>query len=226
MPPDRHYQAGHYRQARSTASARAGVTVRLTSTGASLGVTTICHPSAFTSRRPWDFKVGWMSWFSAKRSVDFHAVGSWAHSTVYATTGPRGRLTWDRASLQASGGRGRQDLGQLRRAITGAITLIEPTTHFGSDLSILHTHGRRSLVLASAAGKVGICLDALRLLVPVDSTRSAPAWTPPCPVMRAGPGQRLHTLGERYARVRAVPGDGIIDWHAIFGVALSASSYA
>ncbi len=179
--------------------------------GASLGVTTICHPSAFTLDDPgrWADEL-----VSAKRSVDYAvALGA---PTVYATTGPRGQLTWDRAA--AAFVDAVADWASYASDHSVQL-LIEPTTHFGSDLSILHTLGD-VVSLANAAG-VGICLDAFACWYDSTFATCLDAAVSRCGLVQVSD----YTLGERYARVRAVPGDGIIDWHAIFA-ALSASSYA
>lgn len=178
---------------------------------ASIGVSTVCHPRAFTLADPgqWAAELA-----EAKRSVDYAvALGS---PTVYTTTGPRGALGWGQAAdafIDAVAGwasYAREHSVQL---------LVEPTTHYASAISMVHTLG--DLMSVTSAAGIGVCLDAYGCWYDstfrscLDSAASA------CGLVQVSD----YVLGERHSRVRAVPPDGIIEWDVIFA-ALADRSYS
>jgi sugar phosphate isomerase/epimerase len=179
--------------------------------GAGLRVSTVVHPSAFTLAHPGQW-AGELS--AAKRSVDYAvALGS---PTVYTTTGPRGELSWARAA--AAFNEAVAELAGYARERSVQL-LVEPTTHYASAISMVHTLG--DLMSVTAAAGLGVCLDAYGCWYDSSFGTHLDQAAAACGLVQVSD----YVLGERHSRVRAVPGDGIIDWDAIFA-ALAARSYS
>jgi sugar phosphate isomerase/epimerase len=178
---------------------------------AAIGVSTVCHPSAFTLADPdrWPAELA-----DAKRSVDYAvALGS---PTVYTTTGPRGALSWDRAAeafVDAA-----RDWASYAHERSVRL-LVEPTTHYASAISMIHTLG--DLVSVTTAAGIGVCLDVYGCWYDSTFRSCLDSAASVCGLVQVSD----YVLGERHSRVRAVPGDGIIEWDAVFA-ALAAHSYA
>jgi len=189
---------------------RAGIREAATIIGrASLGVSTVVHPCAFTLARPqqWAQELS-----AAKRSVDYAvALGS---PTVYTTTGPRGELSWNKAAAAFTEAVSEWADYARERSVQ---LLVEPTTHYASAISMVHTLG--DLLSVTAAAGLGDCLDAYGCWYDSTFRTHLDQAAAVCGLVQVSD----YVLGERHSRVRAVPGDGIIEWDAIFA-ALAAHS--
>jgi sugar phosphate isomerase/epimerase len=177
----------------------------------STAISTICHPNLFSldDRECWPAQLA-----SAKRTVDI-AVEVDAAS-VYLTTGSRGTLSWpDAADAFVDG------VAELvgYAASQGMSLLVEPTASFMADVSILHTLG--DVVEVSRRTGVGVCLDVFACWADSTFASALDAAAARCGLVQVSD----LVEGDRHARERGVPGDGVIGWDPLFA-ALGAAGYA
>jgi sugar phosphate isomerase/epimerase len=167
-----------------------------------LGVSTVCHPDLATLDDPgrWPDQLA-----AARRTVRIAAeLGA---GSVYLTTGGRGRLGWraaaDRFVELAAELRGYADT-------LGMPVLLEATAPAYAELSIIHTLADQVGVCTRSG--LAVCLDTFASWSDSSFETLLPDAAGRCAMVQLAD----HALGERSVRDRAVPGDGVIDFDAVF----------
>jgi sugar phosphate isomerase/epimerase len=176
-----------------------------------IAISTVCHPNLLSldDRARWPAQLA-----SAKRTVDI-AVEVDAAS-VYLTTGSRGRLSWPDAAGAFVDGVAELVSFAAERDMP---LLVEPTASFLADLSMLHTLG--DVVDVSRRAGVGVCLDVFACWSDSTFASALDAAVERCGLVQISD----YVDGDRHARERGVPGDGVIGWDPLFA-ALGAAGYS
>jgi sugar phosphate isomerase/epimerase len=167
-----------------------------------VGVSTVCHPDLAALDAP----SAWPGQLSAARRTVQIAVEVEAQS-VYVTTGGRGRSSWRQAANAFT-----EVAAELRTYADslGMPLLVEATAPFYAELSIVHTLADQ-LTVCTESG-LSLCLDTFASWSDSSFESLLDAAAGQCGLVQIAD----YALGERSARDRAVPGDGVIDFARIF----------
>lgn len=167
-----------------------------------VGVSTVCHPDLATL----DDSDAWPDQLTAARRTVQIAADLEAQS-VYITTGGRGRAGWRSAASAFV-----ELACELRDYATslGLPLLLEATAPFYAELSIVHTLADQVTVCTESG--LGLCLDTFACWSDSSFESGLDAAAGRCGLVQIAD----YALGERNARDRAVPGDGVIDFPQIF----------
>ena len=168
-----------------------------------LQVTTLLHPSMFTL----DDRSAWPAQRAAMiRTLDAgQQIGA---GTVYSTTGPRGRLTWEQAAeafVEAVG-----PVADHADSIEVPL-LIEQTPQPYADYNIVFTL-QDTVRMAEMAG-IGLCLDLFHFWGESDLKATLQRSVPRTHLVQISD----YTLGDRSFPCRTVPGDGVIPLEQMLG---------